>query len=320
MNGDSLKVLIIEDNPDDDFFIRKYLEESGFKIIAKRVDNETALKIALDEHWDAFIADFHLPALDAYRARELCQSRYPDAPYIVLSGFIQEEKAVKILDEGADDFISKDNFFRLPLALKRELREQGRKIKRRLDEERNFDDLISAWGHSLQLRNDETQGHSKRVTDLTIKLASFLNLPKKDLVHIYRGALLHDVGKMGIPDAILLKPGKLSDEERAIMQKHPQYAYDLLKPTEFLRLAMDIPYSHHEKWDGTGYPQGLKGEAIPLPARLFAVVDVYDALTSDRPYRAAWTQDQACDYIREKSGIDFDPHVVEAFLEYMKKE
>lgn len=318
MNGDSLKILIIEDNVDDEFFISKYLTEAGFKIIVKRIETEAALKIALEEHWDAFIIDFHLPHADPYRARELCQSRYPDAPCLIVSGFIQEEKAVQILDEGADDFISKDNLFRLPLALKRELREQGRRVKRRLDEEKNFDDLLSAWGRSLQLRNDETAGHSDRVTNLTVEFAKFMNIPRKDLVHIYRGALLHDIGKIGIPDAILLKPGKLNDEEMAIMQKHPQYAYDLLYPTEFLRLALDIPYSHHEKWDGSGYPQGLKGEAIPLSARLFAIVDVFDALTSDRPYRMAWTKEQTLDYIKEKSGTHFDPKVVDAFLEYMR--
>lgn len=320
MNGDNIKILIIEDNIDDEFFILKSLQDAGYHVISKRVENELALRLALEEeHWDAFVCDFHLPGMDAYRVREICQSYY-DVPFLIVSGHIQEEKAVQILEAGAHDFVSKDNLFRLPLALKRELRQHGHRVRNRLDLEQAFDSVISSWGRSLQLRNDETQGHSERVTNLTVELARFLNLPKKDLVHIYRGALLHDIGKIGIPDAILLKPGRLDEQEMAIMQKHPQYAYDLLNPTEFLRLSIDIPYCHHEKWDGTGYPRGLKGEKIPLSARLFAVVDNFDALTSDRPYRSAWTTEKALEYIQEKSGTHFDPRVVEAFLSYMRSQ
>jgi HD-GYP domain-containing protein (c-di-GMP phosphodiesterase class II) len=135
------------------------------------------------------------------------------------------------------------------------------------------------------------------------------------LVHVRRGALLHDIGKMGIPDRILLKPGPLTDEEQLIMQRHPDYAYELLAPITFLRPALDIPYCHHEKWDGTGYPRGLKGEQIPLVARIFAIVDVWDALTSDRPYRRAWSPQAARDHIAALSGTHFDPLVVKLFLQ-----
>jgi len=134
------------------------------------------------------------------------------------------------------------------------------------------------------------------------------------LSHVRRGALLHDIGKMGVPDSILLKPGTLTEAERAIMREHPRYAYELLLPIEYLRDALDIPYCHHEKWDGTGYPRGLQGEDIPFVARLFAVVDVYDALTSDRPYRPAWSKEQALAYLRDQAGKHFDPQVVEMFL------
>src|SRR5581483_9371106 len=132
---------------------------------------------------------------------------------------------------------------------------------------------------------------------------------------VRRGALLHDIGKMGVPDNILLKPGKLTDEEWEIMRRHPQYAFDLLTPISYLRRSLDIPFCHHEKWDGTGYPRGLKGEEIPLVARIFAVVDVWDAVTSDRPYRPAWTKDQALKHIQEQSGSHFDPRVVRTFLD-----
>jgi HD-GYP domain-containing protein (c-di-GMP phosphodiesterase class II) len=137
-------------------------------------------------------------------------------------------------------------------------------------------------------------------------------------MHIRRGALLHDMGKIGIPDSILHKPDKLTDEEWTIMRKHPQLAYDMLYPIEYLRPALEIPLTHHEKWDGTGYPRGLKGEEIPIVARLFAVVDVWDALTSDRPYRPAWSQEEALTYIREQSGKHFDPRVVDLFFKLVK--
>jgi HD-GYP domain-containing protein (c-di-GMP phosphodiesterase class II) len=140
------------------------------------------------------------------------------------------------------------------------------------------------------------------------------------LVHIRRGALLHDIGKMGVPDRILLKPNKLTDDEWEIMRKHPVFAYEMLSPIEFLLPALDIPYCHHEKWDGTGYPRKVKGEEIPLVARIFAVVDVWDALTSDRPYRLAWIKEQALEYIQEQSGKHFDPRVVEAFLRLIAEE
>ena len=142
---------------------------------------------------------------------------------------------------------------------------------------------MEGWSHALDLRDQETEGHSQRVTELTVKLAKILGMTDDDLMHIRRGALLHDMGKIGIPDSILHKPAALTDEEWTVMRKHPQYVYDMLYSVEYLRPALNIPYCHHEKWDGTGYPRGLKGEQIPLAARLFTVVDVWDALTSDRP-------------------------------------
>ena len=141
-----------------------------------------------------------------------------------------------------------------------------------------------------------------------------MGLPEQELTQVRRGALLHDIGKMGVPDTILLKPGPLTEEEWVIMRRHPTFAYEMLAPIRYLQPAINIPYCHHEKWDGTGYPRGLKGEQIPLAARLFAVVDVYDALTSDRPYRAAWTPEKAREYIRSESGKQFDPEVVDIFL------
>lgn len=177
-----------------------------------------------------------------------------------------------------------------------------------------YDTTLEGWSRALDLRDKETEGHTQRVTHETVRLAQVMVLPPAELVHIRRGALLHDMGKMGIPDHILLKPGPLTEEEWVIMKMHPVYAFELLTPISFLRPALHIPLSHHEKWDGSGYPYGINGEQIPLAARIFAVVDVWDALTSDRPYRKAWTQEKTLDYIKAQSGSHFDPKVVDAFL------
>ncbi len=173
---------------------------------------------------------------------------------------------------------------------------------------------LEGWVQALDMRDKETEGHSQRVSILTQRLARSLGVSDEELVHITRGALLHDIGKMAISDKILLKPGKLTDDERAVMQKHPEYAYDMLKRIDFLYPAIHIPYCHHEKWDGTGYPRRLKGEEIPFPARIFPVIDVYDALISNRPYRGGLPVDQVREMIRKDSGTHFDPQVVEAFL------
>lgn len=177
-----------------------------------------------------------------------------------------------------------------------------------------YDATIEGWAYALDLRDKDTEGHSQRVTELTMKLALGLQFPKEQLLHIRRGAILHDIGKMGIPDSILLKPGKLTKEEWEIMRLHPQFAREMLYPIEYLRPALTIPYYHHEKWDGSGYPRGLKGEEIPLEARIFAIVDVYDALTSDRPYRLAWTKEKTLDLIDSERNKHFDPEIVDRFL------
>ena len=182
-----------------------------------------------------------------------------------------------------------------------------------------YESTLEGWSAALDLRDKETEGHTLRVTNLTLQLAEHMGLKDKDLLQIRRGALLHDIGKMGVPDRILLKPDNLTNEEWEIMQRHPVYAHELLSRIEYLRPALGIPYCHHEKWNGRGYPRGLKGEEIPLDARIFSVVDVYDAVTSDRPYRPAWTKEKALEYIKSLSGVDFDPRVVNGFLELLKQ-
>ena len=177
-----------------------------------------------------------------------------------------------------------------------------------------YDTTIEGWSRAMDLRDKETEGHTRRVTEMTIRIARELGMKEEEIVNVRRGALLHDMGKMGVPDNILLKPGPLNEEEWKIMKMHPVYAFEMLYPIEYLRPALDIPYCHHEKWDGTGYPRGLKKTEIPFAARIFAVVDVFDAACSDRPYRAAISQEQALSHIRSLSGTHFEPRVVDKFL------
>jgi putative nucleotidyltransferase with HDIG domain len=184
----------------------------------------------------------------------------------------------------------------------------------------SYDATIIGWTLALDLRDQETEGHSLRVADLTVQLARRWGIGEDETVHIRRGALLHDIGKLGVPDEILNKPGPLTDAEWVTMRRHPQAAFDMLSQIHYLRPALDIPYCHHEKWNGSGYPRQMQGEQIPLSARIFAIVDVWDALTSDRPYRARWSQARALEYIQSQSGEHFDPAVVAAFMDLLNDD
>ncbi len=191
-------------------------------------------------------------------------------------------------------------------------------VKANLELTEAYEATLEGWSRALEMRERETAGHSKRVAELTVHLSRELGVSQVHQMHIRRGALLHDIGKMSIPDRILLKPDPLTEDEWAIMRQHPVYAFQLLSPIAYLHPALDIPYSHHERWDGSGYPTGLKGENIPLAARIFAVVDEWDALISDRPYRRAWSEDAALRYLREQRNKRFDPRVLDTFLEILQ--
>jgi len=178
----------------------------------------------------------------------------------------------------------------------------------------NYDLTLGAWAKVLEYRDKETEGHSRRLVDLSARLAQALGLSTEEIGHLRRGALLHDIGKMAIPDEILLKPGALNDAERRMMEQHPAYAKQMLAQVAFLQPSVEVAYSHHERWDGLGYPEGLKGEEIPLSARIFSVVDQWDALTSDRPYRKAWSRETVIAYLQENAGKIYDPEIVNVFL------
>jgi putative nucleotidyltransferase with HDIG domain len=194
------------------------------------------------------------------------------------------------------------------------------RVRERTEElETAYESTLEGWARALELRDKETEGHSRRVTKTTLMVARVMGFKAEELVHIRHGSILHDIGKMGIPDEILHKPGALTNEERNIINEHPTTAYNLLSPVPFLKKALEIPYAHHEKWDGTGYPRGLRGTDIPLAARIFAISDVWDALGSNRSYNAAWPRDQIITYIAEQSGKHFDPAIVNVFLELVEK-
>jgi len=180
-----------------------------------------------------------------------------------------------------------------------------------------YDATLEGWSRALELREQETAGHSQRTVSWTLRLGEAMGIKQEELVHVRRGALLHDIGIMGIPDSILLKPGPLTEDEWVVMRQHPVYAYHLLANIAYLSPALEIPYCHHEKWDGTGYPQGLRGKEIPLAARIFSVVDVWDALTSSRPYRPAWPEEAVRAHLLREAGKSFDPAVVDTFFKVL---
>jgi HD-GYP domain-containing protein (c-di-GMP phosphodiesterase class II) len=215
-------------------------------------------------------------------------------------------------------FVARD--ISIHVALERELQEANRSLEQRVGERTRdlaeaYEKTLEGWAKALEYRDKETEGHSRRVVDLTLRLARAAGCTDEDLLHIRRGAILHDIGKMAIPDDILRKSGALLPEELLIVRKHPEMAYQLLAPIPFLRKAADIPYCHHEWWNGKGYPRGLKGAEIPLEARIFAVVDVWDALQSDRPYNKAWTKEKTTRFLKDQAGTQFDPEIVRVFLD-----
>lgn len=312
----SLHILLIEDDPNDADLIRAELKRAGFDPILQRVETEAETLVALHggTSWDVVLCDFLLPHFKARRAFEMVRERFFDIPFIVVSGFENEEAALEMLIMGASDFVYKRSLPRLSFAIKRDLKTAGTLLHGRLKIIRAYDSIIEAWGIALERRDIYTKDHTVRVTNLTLRLARALRIAGNQFKQIHYGALLHDIGKIGIPDMILLKPGPLEPSEMAVMRMHPGIAYEMLSENEFLKEAVNIPYCHHEKFDGSGYPRGLAGDAIPIESRIFSVCDVYDALTNKRPYRDKWSREKALEYIRRESEKSFDPEIVEVFI------
>lgn len=303
----TLRTLIIDDNEDDvELILRELRRADGFKIVHEVARNQAEIRLALTHRtWDVIICDYFLPGFDAPRVLVMMEHLGIDVPFVLVSGKADPDLADAALRiGGVHEYVSKNNLSKLGPVLKRELRVY-----------RAFDAMVKAWAAVLEIRDLETRGHSERVVDLTMQLARRLGIAESEIVHLRRGALLHDVGKLGIRDEILLKRGVLTEQERITMRGHPLIGFELLREIEVLRPSLQIPLHHHEAWNGSGYPLGLEGAEIPLPARIFTVVDVFDALTHDRPYHEAMTRQAALQYIQEQAGILFDPEVVEKFLE-----
>jgi response regulator RpfG family c-di-GMP phosphodiesterase len=310
-----LRLLLIEDSLDDEQLIVHALARADYKVVHQRVATEAAVQIALMEsEWDLVICDYSMPHITPHRALELLRASGQDLPMIIFSGAVQEDVAIELLKIGASDFITKDRLPRLLLAVRREIHQREQDALDRLGLEIAYEQTIMAWGKALELRDVYTQGHTLRVTDLALRLARIYEISGQKFKNMYRGSLLHDIGKMAVPDAILLKPDVLTQDEKKIMEMHPVLAFELLSPITFLQGALEIPYCHHEKWNGNGYPRRLMGNEIPLPARLFSVVDVYDALSHDRPYRASWPKAKVIAYLLDERNKSFDPKAVDAFV------
>jgi cyclic di-GMP phosphodiesterase len=314
--GEPLRLLLIEDSQEDEELITLALKRAGYQVAFRRVSTEAAMQVALMESpCDLVICDYRMPRFTPYRAIELLKATGQDVPIIIFSGAVQEEAAVELLKAGASDFITKDRMPRLILAVKRELREKEQRAWNRMEMEIAYEQTMMAWGKALEMRDIYTHGHTLRVTDLALRLARVFDISGSQFKNMYWGGLLHDIGKMGIPDAVLMKREVLTADEKKIMEMHPVLAYEVLSPISFLKQALDIPYCHHEKWNGKGYPRGLMGNDIPLPARLFSVADVYDALSNDRPYRSSWPKPKVIDYLLEERNKSFEANVVDKFIE-----
>jgi putative two-component system response regulator len=321
-------VLIVDDEFSGRQTLESVLEGDGYAIEMAENGFQALEKIRAILP-DVILLDVMMPGMTGY---EVCQHIRNDPlvaeiPIIILTALDDRDSLLNALKAGADDFITKP-FDRYELRARllgiTRLNRYPKLVQERKKLQETHRQLLTAyeatiegWSHAMDLRDKETEGHSQRVANMTIELAREFGMNDDELLQVRRGALLHDMGKLGVPDHILHKPGSLTDEEWDVMKKHPQLAYDMLYPIEYLRPALEIPYCHHEKWDGTGYPRGLKGNDIPVSARLFAIVDVWDALTSDRPYRSAWTKEKTLTHIKEQSDKHFDPAVVELFLKYM---
>jgi putative two-component system response regulator len=324
---DGVRVLVVEDDADHAELLRR-----AFAAEAPDVELVTAGSVrearALMEGVppSLLVCDLRLPdgeAMDFLNAGDDGQPW----PVVIMTGQGTERAAVEALKRGALDYVVKstETFARMPGIVERALLDWNHRLERQLMQDalqaahrelsEAYDATIEGWSRALDLRDRETEGHTRRVADLTERLAAASGMPPAAIVHVRRGALLHDIGKMGVPDHILHKPGPLDDREWEVMRRHPRLAWEMLHPVAYLRPALDIPFAHHERWDGTGYPRGLEGEDIPLAARLFSVVDVWDALCSDRPYRAAMTRDEAVRHLRDGAGTQFEPRLVERFLE-----
>lgn len=330
------RVLAVDDEPAAAKLLSVILSPPTFRCITAG-SGEEALVALQHEPFDAVISDLQMPGLSGMELLTEVRRSHPHVAFLVTTGVDDVDVGVKAMRCGADDYLVKPLredavLASLESALhKRRLEQEVENYRLHLEEmvaerteqlraalrqiEQSYEDTLRSLGAAIDLRDNETAGHSQRVCRYSLEIAHAMGWEDKELGSLARGAYLHDIGKLGVPDGILLKPGPLTAEERRLMQQHSQIGYDLVKDIPFLADAAEIVLMHHERFDGSGYPRGLKGEEILLSARIFAIADTLDAITSDRPYRRASSFESARDTIRHLSGIHFDPRVASMFLD-----
>jgi len=330
-----VRVLVVDDESTACKLLSLILGPPTFHCTTASNGEEALVALRL-EQFDAVISDLQMPGISGMELLAEVRRCYPHLAFLVTTGVDDVDVGVQAMRCGADDYLVKPLHDSAVLASieselhKRELEQQVENYRQHLEEmvsqrtgqlqsalqqiKRGYEDTLQALGAAIDLRDDETGGHSRRVCRYSLEIARAMGWPDKQLENLARGAYLHDIGKLGIPDGILLKPGPLTEGERKFMQTHVQIGFDVVKDIPFLADAAEIILTHHERYDGRGYPRGLKGEEILLGARIFSVVDTLDAITSDRPYQRASTFESARETIRNLAGTQFDPHVVSVFL------
>jgi len=317
---------------DDEVSIREVLAEGlqsfGYEVLQAGTAVD-AFEIVRCGGIDLVLSDIDMPGESGLSLLKRVKEQHPDIEMIMVTGVVDLEVAIGAIRQGAADYVSKPfNLEEVQIVLERTLekrrlirenREYQLTLEKKVEErtrelEESYESTLEAMITALDFRDNETMGHSRRVVEYAVIVATTMGIVEPELSWIRRGAILHDVGKIGVSDAILRKPGKLDASEWEEMKRHPEMGYRMLKHIRFLEPALDIVHCHQERWDGSGYPRGLAGTTIPLGARIFAAVDTFDAMTSDRPYRAALTIQAAREEIRRFAGIQFDPEVAAAFL------
>ncbi|MEI6877507.1 MAG: HD domain-containing phosphohydrolase [Planctomycetota bacterium] len=328
--NETTNILIVDDNAANRDTLEALLTSLGHELRFAQ-SGEEALKKAIALPPDLILLDVNMPGMDGFEVCEKLRadSKLASVPIVITTSLDDKKSKMRGIEVGADDFITKpidgmEIRARVKMILRlnryRKSLQQQDEIQRAHNELQDaYEETLKGWVRALDARDRETELHSRRVTLLTKSVARQAGIADQDLEDVRRGALLHDIGKIAVPDHILRKPGPLTDAEWVIMRTHPKAAYDILKPIKHLANSLDIPYCHHERWDGAGYPRGLKGDAIPLSARIFAVIDVWDALLSDRPYRKAWEREKVIEHIQENSGTHFDPVLADLFLKMMSQ-
>jgi response regulator RpfG family c-di-GMP phosphodiesterase len=329
------RILVVDDDPVVSRLLGQSLSQKGFTCQVCSSGEEALARLA-HEAFDVVISDLRMPGISGLELLERAHTKYPRTAFLMTTGEDDIRVGIAAMKKGAEDYLVKPFLLdgvlasvrralekkRLELELEnyrhnleRMVRERTRQLRTAMKRiELTYDETLEALGAALDLRDNQTAGHSRRVTNYCLEMARAIGSKSEALDHIARGAYLHDIGKIGIPDAILLKPGKLSEKEMATMQTHARIGYDLVNRIAFLAPAAEIVLTHQERFDGTGYPQGLTGKQIPMGGRIFAVADTLDAMTSDRPYRRARPFEAARAEIKRQSGRQFDPQVVLVFL------